>query len=117
MDYIHAETDELRDTGRECERAYLALADSLRGLRAAAYRLEADWQGGAAESFQYELGEWLRGMAEAVEEADFFGRVLASQAEDWEEIDQRWTGAYREPAPARARPGADGTVPAEAVRA
>jgi uncharacterized protein YukE len=96
MSIIHAETDEIRSTGRACEIAYLDLEDAFREVRAAAYRLEANWQGGSADSFQYELTEWLRVMAQRIEQMDYFGRVLARQAEGWEEIDQRWTGTMRE---------------------
>jgi uncharacterized protein YukE len=102
MDFIHAETDELRGTGRECERAFFLLGDSLSAVRAAAVRLEAAWQGGAAESFHFELGEWLRTTGKLIDEADCFARVLAGQADGWEEIDQRWTGRLRELEPAQA---------------
>jgi WXG100 family type VII secretion target len=93
---IRAETDEIRNTGRAIEMASLDLEDSFREVRTAAYQLEANWQGGAAESFDIELMEWLRVMAEMIKQAEYFGRALAHQAEGWEEIDQRWTGAYRD---------------------
>lgn len=96
MDLIHVEPEELRSVGRACEYAHLDFEDSLREVRAAAVRLEANWQGGAALSYQYELAQWLRAMAEQIEQAGYFARVLARQAEGWEESDQRWTGAYRE---------------------
>jgi WXG100 family type VII secretion target len=108
MDLIHVEPEELRSAGRACEYAHLDFEDSLREIRSAAMRLEANWQGGAAESFEYELGRWLRVMADRIEEAGWFARELARQAEGWDESDQRWTGAYRD---ARA-PG-----PGQAVRA
>ena len=96
MDLIHVEPEELRSAGRACEFSHLDFEDSLREIRSAAMRLEANWQGGAAESFEYELGQWLRVMAEQIEQAGWFARTLARQAEGWEETDQRWTGAYRE---------------------
>jgi WXG100 family type VII secretion target len=108
MDLIHVEPEELRSAGRACEFSRLDFEDSLQEIRSAAMRLEANWQGGAAESFEYELGQWLRVMAELIEQAGWFARTLARQAEGWEETDQRWTGAFRD---ARA------AVPKEAVRA
>ena len=96
MDLIHVEPEELRSTGRACEYAHLDLEDSLREIRSAAMRLEANWQGGAAESFEYELAQWLRAMADRIEQAGWFARTLAHQAENWEESDQRWTGAFQE---------------------
>jgi WXG100 family type VII secretion target len=108
MDLIHVEPEELRSTGRACEFAHLDFEDSLQEIRSTAMRLEANWQGGAAESFEYELAQWLRVMAEKIEQAGWFARVLARQAEGWEESDQRWTGVYRDTRAA---------VPEEAVRA
>ena len=96
MDLIHVEPEELRSAGRACESAHLDLEDSLREIRSAAMRLEANWQGGAAESFEYELAQWLRTMAERIDQAGSFARILARQADGWDETDQRWTGAFRE---------------------
>jgi uncharacterized protein YukE len=96
MALIHIEPEEFRIAGRGCEYAQLDFEDSLMSIRAAAARLEASWQGGAAESFEYELGQWLRGMAERIEQAGWLARTLVRQAEGWEEIDQRWTDAFRD---------------------
>jgi uncharacterized protein YukE len=71
----------LRGAGRACEYARLDFADSPRGIRSAAIRLEANWQGGATESFEHELAQWLRAMAERIEQAGWFARELSRQAE------------------------------------
>ena len=106
MDIIHVEPEELRSAGRTSEFSRLDFEDSLQEIRSAAMRLEANWQGGAAESYQYELAQWLRVMAEQIEQAGWFARTLARQAEGWEESDQRWTGVYRE----IAEPVSEGAV-------
>lgn len=98
---IHAETDALRETGRAFEIACLDLDDSYREMRTEAYRLEANWQGGAAGTFQAELQDCLRTLAEKSDLLDGLARELIRQAEGWEELDQRWAEAYRGMIPAQ----------------
>jgi WXG100 family type VII secretion target len=99
MSTIHVETDALRDTVSVCEYALVDIDDSYADIRAAALRLETGWQGGSAGTFHAELRDWLRATAEAIDRLDSLWRALARQADGWEEIDQRWTAAYRERRP------------------
>ncbi len=99
MDLIHIETEEIRDVARVCETALIDWDDAYSIIRTAAFRLEAGWQGGSADTFQADLQNWLRIMAEEVNLLDRLARMLARQADDWEELDQRWSGAYRDMLP------------------
>jgi uncharacterized protein YukE len=99
MDHIHVETDELYNLGRAFENASLDFVDSYHEIRTAAYLLEANWQGGEAESFQDELMDSLRVIVEKIEQMEYLGRKLIRQAEVWDEIDQRWSAAYRDITP------------------
>jgi WXG100 family type VII secretion target len=108
MDYLHVETETLREVGREIDRGGLDTLNQEYDIRSLANRLEANWQGGSAQDFLEELREWITGMERAMDELDRLGRILVRQAEAWEESDQRWTGVYRE---RYAQPEPEGSLP------
>lgn len=96
MQYLHVETDALRETARAISIARLETMDSIAELQTTAYRVEAGWQGSSAQAFLEELAEWLSKLRTGLEELDQLERILAHQAEAWEESDQRWANTYRE---------------------
>lgn len=95
MAVLHMDTDEVRQFALYLKRAGDDIANMSSRLQRSANRLDARWSGGDSRRFNSDMRHALRAADRLADDANYLGRRVFAEVDEWEEVDRNGGDAFR----------------------